>query len=308
MSNETLRRDLLKYMAAGTASVSLSAYGAAKPAWALKPAKTVALKKSIPVGVQLWSVRDECTKDFDATLAAVAKMGFQGVEFAGYHKYKEDAVGLRKKLDELGLKAAGTHIGAKFFEGDELKKTIEFHKTIGCSLLIVPGDGRFSDPEGSKKYAEVMNKAAEVLKPAGLACGHHNHTEEFKKVAGANGAKETTYWNLFADRTSKDVFLEMDIGWVREAGLDPVELMTRYPGRIRTVHIKAKPEKDKGKFIVGQDKYDWKRVLTACYQVGGTEWFLVEQEDYPDGKTPLQATKASLDGLTKILKGMPKTT
>lgn len=291
MRSETIRRDILKYMAMGATGVALGGRtAAAKP-------KAKGTKKDIPLGLQLWSVREECAKDFDATLAAVAKMGFAGVEFAGYHKYKDDAPGLRKKLDQLGLKAAGTHIGAKFFEGDELKKTIEFHKTIGCSLLIVPGDKRFSDPVESKKYAEVMSKAAEALKPAGMACGHHNHTEEFKKV------DNTTYWNLFADRTSKDVFLEMDIGWVREAGLDPVDLMKRYPGRIRTVHIKAKPEKDKGKHFIGQDNYDWKRVLKACAEVGGTEWFLVEQEDYDDGKTPMESSKISLDGLKKILKG-----
>jgi len=296
MRSELIRRDILKYMAMGAAGVTIGG----TQAMAAKPKTAAGGKKIIPVGLQLWSVREECTKDFDATLAAVAKMGFKGVEFAGYYKYKEDAAGLRKKLDELGLKAAGTHIGAKFFEGDELKKTIAFHKTIGCSLLIVPGDKRFTDPTESKKYAEIMTKAAEALKAEGMFCGHHNHVDEFKKV------DDTTYWNLFADRTSKDVFMEMDIGWVREAGLDPVDLMKRYPNRIRTVHIKAKPEKDKGKFFVGQDNYDWKRVLQGCYDVGGTEWFLLEQEDYPEGKTPMESTKISLDGLNKILKGMKK--
>ncbi len=294
MSSEFLRRDFLQWTAAGTAlGLSSSALAAPKPRAPAKPL--------IPIGVQLWSVREECAKDFDGTLAKIAAMGFKGVEFAGYYNYAKDAAGLRKKLDELGLKAAGTHIGAKFFEGDELKKTIEFHKIIGCPLLIVPGDKRFTDPEKSKEYAALMTKAAEALKPEGLACGHHNHTHEFDAAEG------TTYWHLFADRTSPDVFMEMDIGWVREAGLDPVVLMKKYPGRIRTTHIKAKPDKKgKGKFFVGQDAYDWKRVVKACYDVGGTEWFLIEQEDYPDGKSPLDCTKISLDGLSKILKGMRK--
>ncbi len=296
MSSDIVRRDFLKWTT--TAAATGIAATVFRPT--AQAAKVKAPKKIIPIGVQLWSVREECKKDFDATLGKIAEMGFQGVEFAGYYNYAADAAGLRKKLDSLGLKAAGTHVGAKYFLGDELKKTVEFHKTIGCPFLIVPGDGRFTDPEKSKVYAEEMTKAAEALKPEGMACGHHNHTHEFDKVEGK------TYWDLFGERTSKDVFFELDIGWVREAGLDPVELIKRNPGRIRTTHIKAKPGKDKGKFFIGQDNYDWKRVIKAAYDVGGTEWFLIEQEDYPDGKSPMECTKISLDGLKKILKGMKK--
>jgi len=296
MSNDLIRRDFLKWTtAAAAAGVATNALRPVAEAAKPKPEK-----KIIPIGVQLWSVREECKKDFDGTLAKIAEMGFQGVEFAGYHQYVNDAAGLRKQLDSLGLKAAGTHIGGKSFLGDEMKKTIEFHKTIGCSLLIIPGDSRFTDPEKSKVYAEEMNKASELLKAEGMACGHHNHTHEFDKAEGK------TYWDLFGERTNKDVFYELDIGWVREAGLDAIELIKRNPGRIRTTHIKAKPGKSKGKYFVGQDKYDWKSVFKAAYDVGGTEWFLIEQEDYPDGKTPLECVKISLDGIKKILKGMKK--
>ena len=257
-------------------------------------------QRRIPVGVQLYSVRGECAKDFDAALEQIASMGFEGVEFAGYYKYSEDAAGLKKRLDDLGLRAAGTHVRANLLEGESLQKTIEFHKTIGCRFLIVPGDGRFSDPEKSKEYAELMNRAAEALKSEGMFCGHHNHTIEFKK------SEEKTYWDLFAERTAKDVILQMDIGWVRAAGLDPVELTKRFPGRIKSTHVKAKPPAGQGKAFIGQDDWDWKRVLTSCYEVGGTEWFVIEQEEYPDGKSPMECTRISLDGLRGILKGMGK--
>ena len=84
--------------------------------------------------------------------------------------------------------------------GDELKKTIDFHQTIGCKFLIVPGDGDFTDPEKSKALAETFNKTAEVLKPLGMACGYHNHTNEFKKDG------DNTYWDLFAERTARTWF------------------------------------------------------------------------------------------------------
>jgi len=250
----------------------------------------------IPIGVQLYSVRDECAKDFDSALKQVAAMGFEGVEFAGYYRYKDDAAGLKTKLDELGLKAAGTHIGPGAFEGDNLKRTIAFHKTIGCTFLIVPGESRFTDPEKSKEYADVMNQAAQALKKEGIFCGHHNHTGEFKRAEGK------TYWELFGERTSQDVIFQMDIGWVRAAGLDPVELIKKFPGRIKTTHVKAKPPAGRGKAYVGQDDFDWNRVLSACSGIGGTEWFLIEQEEYPEGKTPMECTKISLDGLKAILK------
>lgn len=248
------------------------------------------------ISVQLYSVRNDCAKDFDAALAEVAKMGFKGVEFAGYHKYGGKAAELRRKLDELGLKAAGTHIGTGSFRGDELKKTIEFHQTLGCKFLIVPGDGDFTNPEKSKALAETFNKTAEALKPLGMYCGYHNHTHEFTKV------DDTTYWHLFADRTVKDVVLQQDCGWSAAAGYDPVQLIKKYPGRTKITHFKPTVVNNDAnkKPILGQDSVDWPAVLAACRQFGGTEWVTVEQEAYPDGKSPMECTQLSLEGLKKI--------
>jgi sugar phosphate isomerase/epimerase len=284
--NSTLsRRDFVK--ASVMAGVAL---GTAPMAWAADPSKP-------RISVQLYSVRDDCAKDFDAALARLAKMGFAGVEFAGYHKYSGKAKELRQKLDELNLVAAGTHIGTGSFRGDELKRTIEFHQILGCKFLIVPGDGDFTNAEKSKPLAETFNKTAEVLKPLGMYCGYHNHTHEFTKVG------DTTYWHLFADRTSTDVVLQQDCGWSAAAGYNPVELMKRYPGRMKTTHFKPTvvgDDKSK-KGILGQDSVDWAAVLAGCIEFGGTEWITLEQELYPDGKSPLECTALSLAGLKKIM-------
>src|SRR5438046_10692369 len=90
----------------------------------------------IPFGLQLYSVRNECAKDLDGTVAAVAKMGYKAVEFAGYHG--RDARALRKLLDEVGLQCCGTHIRLHTLLGDNLPKTIEFNQTLGNKFLIVP--------------------------------------------------------------------------------------------------------------------------------------------------------------------------
>lgn len=251
------------------------------------------------ISLQLYSVRNDCGKDFDGTLEKVAKMGFAGVEFAGYHSYGGKPTELRKRLDDLGLKAAGTHIGSGSFRGDALQRTIDFHQAIGCKLLIVPGDGDFTSPEKSKPLADLFNEAAAKLKPLGMACGYHNHTGEFKKDAETG----KTWWDLFAERTSQDVVLQQDCGWTATAGLDPAEYVRKYPGRTRITHYKPSvfgPDRDKQKAYIGQDSVDWVAVLKACREVGATEWVTIEQESYPDGKTPLECVEISLAGLKKI--------
>jgi sugar phosphate isomerase/epimerase len=247
--------------------------------------------------VQLYSVRDDCARNFDAALEQVAAMGFEGVEFAGYYTYAGRAPELRKRLDALKLKAAGTHVALETLQGDALKQTIEFHQTIGCPFLVVPSNPAFIDPQKSKALADTFNQISETLKPLGMACGFHNHTNEFKKDG------EKTFWDLFAERTSKDVILQQDCGWTAAAGFDPAAYVRKYPGRTRTTHFKpyARPEDPGKKPILGQDSVDWAAVYEACRSVGGTDWIVVEQEIYPDGKTPMACTRESLAGLKKIV-------
>lgn len=253
-------------------------------------------KKTPGIALQLYSVREDCAKNLDAVLQQVAEMGFDAVEFAGYHKYGNDPKGLRKQLDAAGLKVAGTHIGTGTLVGDALDKTVEFHKIIGCKYLVVPGDNRFSQPDGSKELAEIFNKAAERLKPLDMACGYHNHTHEFKKEG------DKTYWELFAERTSKDVVLQQDVGWTTAAGYDPALMIRKYPGRSQIIHCKPTVVKDpKARPIIGEDSVKWVETLKAAKEVGGTEWYTIEQESYLPGKTPMECVKLSLAGLKKII-------
>ena len=286
MNQQALRRrDLLKAGAAGALLAGLGS-GVAMA----KPPK----KSKVGIAVQLYSVRGDCGKDFDKALEQVAKMGFDAVEFAGYYHYGNNAEGLRKKLDSLGLKAAATHIGTGSIEGDNLAKTIDFHQTIGCKYLCIPGDGRFWNPDGSKELAKIFNKATETLQPLGMACGYHNHTNEFRK----DGDK--TYWELFAERTDKSVVLQQDVGWTTHAGLDPAMFIKKYPGRSKVIHCKPNVEGE-GQPILGQDSVKWVDVFKACETVGGTEWYTIEQERYLPGVSPMECTFLSLAGMKAIL-------
>jgi sugar phosphate isomerase/epimerase len=265
-------------------------------AWAAAGRLQAAAGRKIPVALQLYSVRADCKQDFDKALEQVAAMGFQGVEFAGYYNYAGKAADLRKRLAALGLQAAGTHVQLNTLVGDAQKATIDFHQEIGCRFLVVPGNPDFADPEKSKPLAETFNRVAEVLKPLKMACGYHNHTAEFKK----DGDK--TFWDLFAERTTADVILQQDCGWTMAAGFDPVAYVKKYPGRTRTTHFKPTvKEGDAGKkAILGQDSVDWPAVYAACQSVGGTDWVVVEQETYPDNRSPMECTRDSLAGLKKI--------
>jgi sugar phosphate isomerase/epimerase len=282
------RRTLLRTTALGAAACALP-----------RELFAAAAAAKIGISVQLYSVRDDCGKDFDAALDRIAKMGFEGVEFAGYHKYGGKAADLKKRLDDLKLKATGTHIGTGQLRGDGLKGAVDFHQTIGCKYLIVPGDGDFGHPEKSKTFAETMNKAMETLKPLGMACGYHNHTE----INKIDPETKKTYWELFAERTTKDVVLQQDCGWTAAAGLDPAEMVKKHPGRTKIPHFKPTVVKNEAgkKAIFGEDSVNWKAVIEACSTVGGTEWYVIEQEAYPDGKTPMECTELSLAGLKKML-------
>ncbi len=292
------RREMLKATAVGAAVVAGGATLASGACGACGPAKA----KKIKIALQLYSVRGDCGKDFDKTLAAVAKMGYDGVEFAGYHKYGGKPAELHKKLHDLGLVAAATHVGFNTFGGSNVTKAIDFHKAIHCKYLICPGDGRFCHKERSKELADGFNKAAANLKTHGLACGYHNHSREMKKAEG-----DKTWWDLFAERTTKDVVLQQDVGWTAHAGADPEAFVRKYPGRSKVLHFKTHVARGTDqKPIIGQDAVKWKPLITACYAVGGTEWFTVEQERYIKGKSPLECSEMSLKGLKAILKAMGK--
>ncbi|MCL4813916.1 MAG: sugar phosphate isomerase/epimerase [Vicinamibacteraceae bacterium] len=264
------------------------------------PRGSAGTSAAIPVAVQLYSVREDCRADFDAALAAVAAMGFAGVEFAGYYHYENRPADLRKRLDDLNLRAAGTHLRTSAFDDANMARTIDFHQAIGCRFLIVPGDPAFTDPEKSRALAELFNGTAARLKPLGMACGFHNHQSEF----ATDGAK--TWWDLFAERTTPDVILQQDCGWTTMAGLDPAALIRKHPGRTKSTHFKpvVLPQHAQArKPLLGEDSVDWAAVYAACVEAGGTEWIVVEQEEYPDGRSPMDCTRRSLAGLRKILAG-----
>jgi sugar phosphate isomerase/epimerase len=247
----------------------------------------------IPIALQLYSVRNDCEKDLPGTLNAVVKMGYQGVEFAGY--YDHSAKDLRKMLDDLGLKCCGTHIGLDTLLGNNLSKTIKFNKTLGNTNLIVPGlpEERTSSRKAWLDTAKTFNELADKVKAQGMRVGYHNHTIEFKPMDGA------LPWDIFFGNTRKEVIMQFDTGNAMEGGGDPIPFLKRYPGRAITIHVKEYSSKNP-KALIGEGDIKWKDVFNLCETIGGTEWYIVEYES--DAYPPLQSVDLCLKNLRKMGK------
>lgn len=252
------------------------------------------------ISVQLWSVKNEVKNDIDGTLQQLADLGFDGVEFANeFGRYSGDAAALRRKMDALGLKGSGAHVSFEQLNDENLMDTVALYKELGVSTLIVPYDVRAWSPaqDGIHFVVSELNALSKKLAPHGMQVGFHNHDQEFNDYQG------TTYWDYMAKNTAPEVVMQQDVGWTTYAGRDPVDYVKRYPGRTLTTHYKVKlPKGAEDKLpIIGQDTIDWKSLLKANMTVGGTEWIVVEQEEYPNGMTPLEAVAASMSGLKNYL-------
>lgn len=281
-SSKVSRRSFLKSSAAALCSLMSGCDG---------PEGIGRKKRAIPVGLQLYSVRKDCQKDLAGTIEAVAKMGYQGVEFAGYYDYT--AKDLRKLLDDNGVKCCGTHTQLTTLMPDNLPKTIEFNKTIGNKYLIVP----WLDPKTHNsrdswlKTADLFNELAEKVKPHGMKVGYHNHTHEFKPINGE------TPWDILFSNTTKDVIMQLDTGNAMHGGGDPLVYLKRYPGRAVTVHLKEFSATNK-KAIIGEGDTDWKQLFALCETVGGTKWYIIEEEK--DVYPPLKAAELCLKNFKKL--------
>lgn len=241
----------------------------------------------IPIALQLYSVREDCAKDLPGTLEAVAKMGYEGVEFAGYYGWK--AEDLKKLLDNLGLKVAGTHIGLNTLLGDEYERTVEFNRILGNRYLVVPGlpPERRSSKEAWIETAKLMDEMAAKLKEEGMKLGYHNHAVEFQPIDGE------IPWDIFFT-TAKEVFMQLDIGNAMHGGADPIPYLRKYPGRSLTIHLKEYSSTNP-KALIGEGEVNWKEVFELCETVGGTEWYIVEQESY--AYPPLECVERCLKNL-----------
>jgi len=241
--------------------------------------------KRIPVGLELYSVRDELKKDLMGTVRAVAKMGYQGVEFySPYFSWTPDyAKEVRKLLDDLGIRCYSTHNSASSFAPENLSKAMDLNQIIGSKFIVMASAGKVDGLDGWKGVAGRLNQGAEKMKPQGLRAGFHNHQTEFTPIDGKRPME------VLAANTTKDVVLQLDVGTCIHAGSDPVAWIEKNPGRIVSMHCKDwSPDAAKAyKVLLGEGVAPWKKLFQAAEKTGGLEYYLIEQEGsaYPPFET-----------------------
>ncbi|HEX5324638.1 MAG TPA: sugar phosphate isomerase/epimerase [Capsulimonadaceae bacterium] len=249
--------------------------------------------KKIPIGLQLYSIREDCAKDLPGCLKAVAGMGYAGVEFAGYYNYS--AKDLRRLLDENNLICCGTHTGLNTLQGDELARTIEFNQTLGNPYLIVPwiDESLRSTKAGWLQMAQLFNEISDKVEPQGMHVGYHNHHVEFSPLEGE------LPWDTFFGNTKDAVIMQFDTGNAIHGGAQAAPFLRRYPGRATTVHLKEFSETNKNA-LIGDGDTNWTEIFDLCETVGGTKWYIVEQESY--AYPPLECVDKCLQNLRKMGK------
>jgi sugar phosphate isomerase/epimerase len=242
-----------------------------------------AADKRIPVGLELYSVRDDLKKDLMGTVRGVAKLGYQCVEFyAPYYDWTLDyAKNVRKELDDLGVHCYSTHNHSQAFMPDGVGKAIELNQVLGARYVVLAHPGDVKDVDGWKRVADMLNKANETMAGHGLHAGYHNHALEWKTVEGQMPIE------LLAANTVKSIMLQLDVGTCIEAGNDPVAWIERNPGRIRSMHCKDWSPERGYRVLFGEGVAPWKKLFAAAERKGGIEYYLIEQEgsDYSEMET-----------------------
>lgn len=266
------------------------------------------------IGLQLYSIRKYIDNvGLAKALADVAELGYEGVQFFDGKYYGYDAKGIKKLLDDNGLKPCGTHVSRNMFEPDKIKATLEFELGYGNKFVCCPGGGnlppnlkwgaKFEKPsqeidDFTKRLCEFYNVAAGTAVSYGAMIGLHNHMweHEFKMMNGVS------FWDFFFTNTIDLVQMEQDVGWSVCAGIDPCEQYRKYPNRSFTLHAKENGMgKDVTSFdaILGQPgrpgavPVDWDALFPVS-DANGIEWYVVECEKHEES---LFAVKGSIDFL-----------
>ncbi len=281
MNKKFSRRSFLSFLAATpvTGAAAIRALAAAKP---------------IPIGLELYSVRNDLQKDLMGTVRKVAKLGYQCVEFySPYYEWTVDYTKrVRAELDGLGIHCYSTHNDPVSFTPGGVNKAMELNRILGSRYIVMASAGEVSGADGWKRVAETLNTANETMKAHGLHAGYHNHDPEWRPVGDQKPIE------ILAANTDPSIMLQLDVGTCLEAGADPVAWVKKNPGRIRSLHLKDwSPEKQYA-VLFGEGVAPWKELLRAAETEGGAEFFLIEQEGsrYPE----LETAKLCLEGFRKL--------
>jgi len=263
-------------------------------------------------GVQLYSVRDDMSKDPAGSLRKLAAMGYQHVEHANYvnHRfYGYSAKEFKKVLEDNGLKMPSGHtvLAPNHWDAaaddftDSWKKTVEDAATVGQQFVISPSlDGSLRKTQDDlKRYMDIFNRCGELCKKSGMKFGYHNHDFEFsEKLDG------TSVYDIILQNTDPDLVIQqIDIGNLYNGGVKALDIMKQYPGRFVSMHVKdeiksGNPKEPYESTLLGRGIVPVKQVIDLGKKSGGTLHFIIEQESYQN-KLPMDCMKENLTTMKK---------
>ena len=236
------------------------------------------------VALELYTVRDETKRDFEGTLRRVARMGYAGVEFAGYGNLSAQA--MNSLLAETGLKVAGTHVGLDLLTGELLDASINYCRAISCPVMVLPSlPQAWRTLDGISALGPQLNGIGQRCRAAGIDFGYHNHDFEFASIEG-----HTLLEHLLEITDPALVKIELDMNWAAYAGHDPLALMNRLGERIALIHFKDMAP-DRSMTEVGKGILDMQNMTVFAQQ--HNIWAVVEH-DHPT-LPPLESAKISLE-------------
>ena len=255
------------------------------------------MSKTLPIAVQVYSVREEAEHDFAGTMKKLGEMGYDGVELAGL--YGKSAEEIRDSIKAAGLTAISAHVSYDELAGD-LEKTLQDYETIGCRYIVIPWlgeDRRF----GTALYEETLKMLpviSEGCKKHGMTLLYHNHDFEFAKTPDGTYVLDQLYAEVPADVLGA----EPDTCWIKVGGPDPSEWLKKYSGRCPLVHVKDFRRREDGVdlLVLGEGEQDFPTLVKTAKECGA-QWLVIEQDDHPYG-TPMGDMKKSLDYLRELGK------
>ena len=230
--------------------------------------------KHVPVGLELYSVREALKSDVIGTVTEVAGMGYQCVEFySPYYEWTiEYAKQVRAKLDELKVNCYSTHNSMVSFTDKGIRKAIELNQILGAKYIVLAHPG---DPKTAKDWYDVvsvLNKANDAFAGYKMHAGYHNHDLEWRPVEGKKPIE------IIAAGTDENIMLQLDVGTCVATGNDPVKWVQKNPGRIRSMHLKEWSPRKEYRVLFGDGVTPWKKLFAAAESKGGVEYYLIEQE------------------------------
>ena len=254
--------------------------------------------KRIPLGAQLYTVRQAAQADLPAALKQIRAIGYEEVELY-WNVYRHPAETLRSMLKEAGLSAPSGH-----FNYDGFVAKVPYAQKLGVQWMVCPmlPKTQQNTLEGFHRAAHVFNRWGKLCKQHGMRFAFHNHNYEFQDFNG------TTGYDVILKETDPDlVWLEMDTYWITQAGRDPVLMLNQLGKRVRLLHLKDRKANvptsqelnDAASHFaeIGRGTLKWREILATAQRLG-VEHYFVEQDE---SDKPFESLKISYDELRRIL-------